>query len=74
MTAVTIDVLRAEDGNQEHTHQLKRMRFRLRASLLQVCITTSWALTNICDSLHHCIDAVASKRCSVDLKVAWPPI
>ncbi|CAL5385643.1 unnamed protein product [Camellia sinensis] len=36
----------------------------------EVWITTSWALANICDSLHHCINVVTSKRCFVDLKVA----
>ncbi|KAI8014769.1 hypothetical protein LOK49_LG05G01960 [Camellia lanceoleosa] len=29
-----------------------------------------WALANICDSLHHCINVVTSKRCFVDVKVA----
>ncbi|CAL5376044.1 unnamed protein product [Camellia sinensis] len=41
-----------------------------RDPLVLVRITASWALANICDSLHHCINAVTSKRCSVDLKVA----
>ncbi|KAI7998479.1 hypothetical protein LOK49_LG10G00757 [Camellia lanceoleosa] len=41
-----------------------------RDPLALVRITVSWALANICDSLHHCINVVTSKRCSVDLKVA----
>ncbi|KAL7221934.1 hypothetical protein ACSBR1_023804 [Camellia fascicularis] len=41
-----------------------------RNPLVLVRITASWALANICDSLHHCINAVTSERCSVDLKVA----
>lgn len=39
-----------------------------RYSLVLVRITASWALANICDSLRHCIDAVTSKRSSVDSK------
>ncbi|KAL7211956.1 hypothetical protein ACSBR2_014754 [Camellia fascicularis] len=41
-----------------------------RDPLVLVRITASWALANICDSLHHCINVVTSKRCFVDLKVA----
>ncbi|KAI8569955.1 hypothetical protein RHMOL_Rhmol02G0318400 [Rhododendron molle] len=40
-----------------------------RYSLVLVRITASWALANMCDSLRHCIDAVTSKRSSVDSKV-----
>ncbi|KAL7209265.1 hypothetical protein ACSBR1_030910 [Camellia fascicularis] len=41
-----------------------------RDPLVLVRIIASWALANIYDSLHHCINAVTSKRCFVDLKVA----